>query len=229
MKSARIPKKYLHHLTLAFHLSAFFLSLTAHAARPFVTDDARIVDPGGCQVETFYKDQRTYAGSEFWFMPACTPKDLGIEITAGGNRVEDQKNAIAQLKFLLKPLQTNGSGFAVSAGVYGTSPYVNTIASFSTLNDRAVFHVNAGAIRDKDTDSLRNTWGAGLEALLWEPRVYGIFETYGISSETPTYHVGLRFWIIPNRFQIDATHGTQKAFDSDPERRFNSVGLRILW
>ena len=40
---------------------------------------------------------------------------------------------------------------------------------------------------------------------------------------------GLRFWIVPNRFQIDATHGTQKAFDSDPERRFNSVGLRVLW
>lgn len=27
---------------------------TAHAARPFVTDDARVVDPGGCHIEIFF-------------------------------------------------------------------------------------------------------------------------------------------------------------------------------
>jgi hypothetical protein len=227
MKSARIQKKTLQHLTLAFHLTAFFLSFTCYAARPFVTDDARIVDQGGCQIETFYKEQRTYSGSEFWFMPACNP--AGFEITAGANRIEGTDSVVLQAKFLLKPLQTNGSGFAVSGGVFGSSPYVNTIASVSFFDDRAVIHANVGAIRDNETDSLRNTWGLGLEALLLAPRVYGILESYGISSEKPTLHYGLRFWIIPNRFQIDATHGTQAASDSAPERRFNSIGLRILW
>jgi hypothetical protein len=51
-------------------------SYAAHAARPFVTDDARVVDRGGCQIETFYKEQRKYSGSEFWFMPACNPFGL---------------------------------------------------------------------------------------------------------------------------------------------------------
>ena len=51
------------------------------AARPFVTDDARIVDRDHCQLETFTKSQRTYAGSEFWFLPACNP--WGAELTLG--------------------------------------------------------------------------------------------------------------------------------------------------
>ena len=45
----------------------------AHAARPFVTDDARVVDPQGCQVETFYKRQREFREQEFWILPACNP------------------------------------------------------------------------------------------------------------------------------------------------------------
>ena len=73
---------------------------SAFAARPFFTDDARIVD--NCQIETFYKEQRTYSGSEFWFLPAC--KVLGFEITAGGNRIEGDRNEVVQAKFLLKPL-----------------------------------------------------------------------------------------------------------------------------
>src|SRR5437660_11304309 len=96
-------------------------SASAHAARPFVTDDARIVEK--CQIETYYKEQQTYSGSEFWFLPACNTEYLGLpfhfELTAGGNRVEGEKNGILQAKFMLKTLQTNGVGYAVSLGKIG--------------------------------------------------------------------------------------------------------------
>jgi hypothetical protein len=36
----------------------------------------------------------------------------------------------------------------------------------------------------------------------------------------------LRIWIVPNRLQVDTTVGLQK---SDPERRFGTLGLRVLW
>jgi hypothetical protein len=62
------------------------LALPARAARPFFTDDARIVDEGHCQVESFVKNQRAYAGSESWVMPACNV--LGVEFTLGRNRIE---------------------------------------------------------------------------------------------------------------------------------------------
>jgi len=196
----------------------------AHAARPFVTDDARVVDQGGCQIETFYKHQNAYQGSEFWFVPACNP--AGAELTFGGNRVEGDDNLILQAKVLLRALQPNGAGYAMSLGFYGGSPYVNAIGSFSFADDRAVIHANFGAYDDRQTERLRGTWGIGLEALLWSPRLYGILETYGLRDEKPTLHAGLRFWVVPQRVQVDATAGEQHA---TPERRFVTVGLRLLF
>lgn len=204
---------------------AVFLSLgpaIALAARPFVTDDARIVDDGHCQLESFYKAQRSYGGSEFWFLPACNPG--GVELTLGANRIEDERNSIAQAKILLRPLDTNGAGYALSGGFFGGDPYANGIASFSFLDDRAIVHANLGMIRQSAAD--RATWGVGLEALLAAPRWYAIAETFGQRGDTPTVHVGLRFWVIPNRFQIDATHGEQRA---SPAKNFNSLGIRLLF
>ena len=106
-------------------------------------------------------------------------------------------------------------------GTFGGDPYANSIASASFLDDRAVVHANLGMISRTGP-----TWGLGLEALLVAPRVYGIAEVFGQRSQTPTLHYGLRFWVIPNRFQIDATQGHQAA---DPEKHFFSVGIRLLF
>ena len=190
----------------------------SEAARPFNTDDARTVDPGGCQIETFYKEQRAYSGSEFWFLPACNR--LGVEWTVGGNRIEGERNLILQAKKLVKPLETGGFGLALSGGSFGGDAYVNGIASFSFLNDWSVIHSNLGYFEN------RPTWGIGLEQLVLPPRLYGILETYGERGEKPTLHAGVRIWVIPNRFQIDSTYGTQQ---SDPVRRFFTVGLRFLF
>ena len=148
---------------------------TAHAARPFVTDDARVVDKGGCQVETFVKRQSRQDESEFWILPACNP--WGAELTAGHIRIDstpsgDTRSTVLQAKMLLKPLVTNGSGFALTLGMLaGTanSPYVNGIGSFSSADDRVVLHANLGAIRDTVARVSRGTWGAGAEGLriLW--------------------------------------------------------------
>jgi len=220
-------------LSLSLHLVMVISSQAAHAARPFVTDDARIVDRGGCQIETFYKEQRAYSGSEFWFLPACNP--FGLELTAGGNRIEDEHSVVLQGKTILKPLQTNGSGFALTLGTFYVnpqdgrnvwSPYVNGIGSFSFLDDRAVVHANIGAIRDRIAGFDRGTWGLGLEALLVAPRLYGILETFGQYADKPTRHAGLRFWIVPNKFQVDSTVGNQ---NGEPPQRFYSVGLRLLF
>jgi hypothetical protein len=214
----------------AFALLLATVPFSAQAARPFFTDDARIVDKEHCQLETFYKQEHAYNGSEFWFLPACNPSfaptENGVEITIGGNRIEDERNFIVQGKMLLKPLATNGTGFAASVGSFGGSPYVNTIASASFLDDRAVFHANLGTIRDRDENLTRWTWGVGAEILVIAPRLYAIAEMFGQRGETPTQHVGLRFWVIPNRFQIDASTGRRSA---EPEVRFTSVGLRFLF
>ncbi len=204
----------------------------AQAARPFVTDDARVVDRNGCQVETFFKRQRRFDESEFWVMPACNP--WGAELTAGYARVDsapagDTRTTILQAKTLLKPLDTNGTGLAFSLGVLANSaasPYFNGIGSVSFADDRAVLHANLGAVRDNVAKISRGTWGAGAEVLLVAPRLYGILESYGQRGEKPTRHGGLRLWLVPNQIQVDTTVGLQR---SAPERRFATVGLRILW
>jgi hypothetical protein len=198
----------------------------AWAARPFFTDDARVVDKDHCQVETFYKDQRTYTGSEFWWLPACNPSFVpmknGLEITVGANRIENTGNGILQAKYLFKELQTNGFGIAFTAGSFSGQPYANAIASFSFLDDRAVVHTNLGRFSEDG-----HTWGVGLEALLAAPRVYGILETFGQRGEALTVHYGIRYWVMPNRFQIDATRGDQGG--GDPDRRFYTLGLRFIF
>jgi hypothetical protein len=210
----------------------------AHAARPFVTDDARVVDKGGCQIETFYKRQHRFDESEFWFLPACNP--WGVELALGGGRVHsglagDSRALTAQGKVMLRALETNGYGFALSAGISrvkptgtagSSNPYFNAIGSFSFLDDRVVLHANLGAIRDAEAKVSRGTWGVGAEVLLSAPRWYGLIESYGQRGDKPTLHTGLRYWIVPNRIQVDATTGLQHA---SPERRFHTVGLRILW
>ena len=45
--------------------------LSALAARPFVTDDARIVDAGGCQIEMVVKKPRDFGEHEAWFLRGC--------------------------------------------------------------------------------------------------------------------------------------------------------------
>ena len=83
-----------------------------HAARPFVTDDARVVDPDHCQIETYYKEQKAYSGSEFWFLPACN--QLSVEWTVGGNRVEGDRNLV--LQELTLPFKRNNAELALGGG-----------------------------------------------------------------------------------------------------------------
>jgi hypothetical protein len=240
---------------------ALLASGGAFAARPLVTDDARVVDPGGYQIETFAKVQRGVNATEFWFVPAA---NFGgaldrVEFTLGGNRIwsreEGDSNLLYfQAKTLLKPLETNGVGFALTAGVarldpgtpleivetpFGTvttqgdastsvhyDPYLNAIASVSLLDDALVIHFNAGATRDTSNNTTVGNWGVGTEIALGE-RFFGIAETYGISDQKPAYQVGLRYWAIPARLQIDGTYGWQHA--SPANLTWISVGLRILW
>jgi hypothetical protein len=206
-------------------LMASLLALPAHGARPFVTDDARVVDKGHCQIETFYKDAHGEDPSESWLLPACNPSavplERGLELTLGGNRVGDERNGILQAKYLIKELPQNGYGLAASAGVIAGEEFVNAIASYAFLDERLVAHANLGRFRELGT-----AWGLGLEALLIAPRVYGIIEAFGEKGSTPTHHYGIRFWIVPNRFQVDATRGDQTGA---PVRRFYTIGLRFIF
>ena len=217
------------------------VAASAHPARPFVTDDARIVDPGGCQIESFVKSQRRFGETELWFLPGCTPAGTPVELTLGGLRIDnaaDGKSAaiIGQAKMLLKPLETNGWGAALTLGATRVnpvspppgshwSPYFNLVSSFSYANDATVIHANLGSTRDTIAGATRLNWGLGTEIAITQ-RLYGIAESYALEAEKPSTQVGLRFWAVPNRLQFDGTLGSQSATRS---RAWISLGVRALF
>mgnify|MGYP001564321521 CR=1 FL=1 len=216
-------------------------SLPALAARPFNTDDARVVDAGGCQIETFVKKQSNFGEREAWFLPGCNPGG-NLELTFGGLNIRNDADGrastlIAQAKTLLKPLQTNGYGMAVSLGATRQrpfaadpashwSPFLNLISSVSLQSDAVVIHANAGVLDDRNTGVMRPTWGLGGEILI-APRLHAIVETYGQKGEKTSQQIGLRFWVVPERLQVDGTLGSQRS--GPPVRTWMSLGLRLLF
>jgi hypothetical protein len=89
-----------------------------------------------------------------------------------------------------------------------------------------VVHANAGLLDDRQSDTKRYTWGLGAE-IATTARLWVIAETYNQEGDKPSAQLGLRYWLVPNRMQVDGTFGAQH---SEPQnRRWISIGIRILF
>lgn len=213
-------------------------ALDAGAARPMVTDDARIVDAKACQVESWVKANRD--STEFWALPACNPTG-NLELTFGGARTrENGESAFTdeqlQAKTILRALETNGWGVGLAVGTvrhprretengWPGDPYFYVPASFSFYDDRWVLHLNAGAVRFRDEGRNVFTWGLGNEVRLRDD-LFFIPEVFHNASGRPFYQLGLRHWVVKDRVQVDATFGNRAT--SDTVERWFSIGLRLL-
>lgn len=224
--------------TLLFVLCSAAVSREAAAARPMVTDDARVTDPGACQVEAWTR--RNVDSTEYWALPACNLVG-NVEVTFGGAWVEEKgarafTDQVVQAKTLIKPYEPGGWGIGFTAGTirhprresasgWPGDYYVNVPASIAAGSDDWVVHVNAGAVRRRDERRTITTWGVGSEVRL-RPTLYLIPEAFVTDRGRPFVQAGLRYWIIPERVQMDATYGNRAV--SDGRERWFSIGLRIL-
>lgn len=217
--------------TLLFLLAA---TPAAHAARPMITDDARLTDAGACQVESW--GHLHGSQHEFWALPACNPGG-NFELTFGGALAyadghQESGAMVMQGKTLLKPLETNGYGVGFAAG-YATqpgsahtgNPYFYVPVSFSLADDRVVIHTNLGYTRERENQENRLTWGLGSEIEI-TPRSYLIAESYGQDKGNPFFQMGVRYWIIPGHVQIDTTYGSR--FGAISDQHWFSIGLRLI-
>ena len=222
----------------AISLLCMLGSTGLHAARPMVTDDARLVDPKSCQVESWVRYNRD--SEEYWALPGCNFTG-NLELTLGGALGKDAAgtrttDVVFQGKTLFKPLASNGWGIGLTLGNV-THPaiqtrsnllgdvYFNIPASFSFRDDRFVLHTNVGMLHDRAEKVSRATWGLGSETRLGE-RSWLIAETYGQTQANPFYQFGVRYWVVPDRVQIDTTYGSRLGGNQD--ERWFSVGLRLL-
>jgi hypothetical protein len=214
---------------------ALILSPMAHGARPLITDDARIVDPKACQIESWVKHSAHV--TELWALPACNA--LGnLEMTAGGAQgwreaAGTRTGVLVQGKTLLRPLQANDWGIGLAAGVLrppdqprdALDRYVYVPISIAWPDEQFVLHTNLGAARLAAIRQTRWTWGIGSETRLGE-RTLLIAEAYGQERESANFQAGLRHWVQPNRIQIDATVGDRVG--SGQRAPWITVGLRLL-
>lgn len=213
------------------------------AARPMITDDARLVDAKTCQVESWVKDNRPkgqQVSTEFWALPSCNPSG-NLELTFGGALGKDENGQqttdfLMQGKTLIKPLKTNSWGLGMTVGnvhhpaIQKASNligdvYINIPLSLSFRDDRFVLHFNAGVLHDSTVKRNDATLGVGTETFLFG-NTWLIAESYGVVSKTPFYQFGIRQWVVPNRLQIDATYGN--TMHHLGELPWVSVGIRWL-
>ena len=227
---AAFPPRYLG-LTVVLCL----LAPWAQAARPMITDDARITDAQSCQLESWTRNN--HGNTEYWALPACNFTD-NLELTAGGavthgGQRTSLTDVVLQGKTVLKDLEPNGWGAALSIGSTrhprvsdaGRDWYATVPASFSFKDDRVVLHTNLGWLREQATLRDRLTWGIGSETELSQ-RDWLIAEIFGLNQGKPNYQVGLRHWLVPGRVQVDATYG--KRFGRATDESWFSLGLRVL-
>lgn len=212
------------------------MPICALAARPLVTDDARLTTAGSCQVESWV---RTYPDSrELWMLPACNPTG-NVEFTVGGGRASaDGENTtsdyLLQAKTVFRQLAPNDWAWGLAIGTIrhpqitpGPNMLGNTYAyiplSFSLQDDRVIVHANLGLLKDKASARHNASWGVGAE-LKWHPRLLGIAETYGDNRGAAFGQLGVRYALIPEVFQLDATFGRE--IGGPGSARWISFGLR---
>ncbi len=203
-------------------LLCVLLPKNAIAARPMVTDDARLTKGGSCQVESWLRVNPS--GTELWALPACNPGG-NFEVTLGSaiSKVDNQKSTIdviAQAKTIFRELKVNdwALGFAIGTanhqsdeypgpnGVGSTYAYIPV--SISSFDDKLITHINVGYIHNRKSALDSATWGIGAEVKTI-PNLLYILEAYGDNRSSPFIQTGIRYSVVPDIFQIDTTIGKQ--------------------
>jgi len=212
------------------------LPTLAYGARPFVTDDTRIADPGSCQVESWAKGQN--GGQEAWLLPACNPFG-NLELSAGVGELrpvgaQPSRYVLLQAKTLFRELQPNGFGWGLAMGAVSrrdadgegcrlSSVYAYFPFSASFRNDQWLVHANLGFQQEKVPRRTNPTWGVGTEVTISRD-LSVIGETYGDNRRNPFWQAGLRYWLMPGKVQVDATRGGETSRGGN----WFSVGIRLV-
>jgi hypothetical protein len=179
------------------------------------TDDAAIVEAGGCQLEAW--TDRTRSDGK-WVNAGCNPFGT-TEFSLGAARVLHDATSFTaqqwQIKQLLRAHDGAQIGFAVALGgdrvrradQHGT--FLTAITTLPLAGEARLLHLNQGALHDRQGGQHRSraTWGAAFDAKV-VPATRASLESFGIPGERANWQLGLRHELVPRHVQIDASVGS---------------------
>jgi hypothetical protein len=225
------------------HAAAVSLALAcagpeaAQAARPMITDDARLAEAHACQLDSWVR--RNEGSTEWWAMPACNPSG-GWELGFGAARTRARgtsrfTDALVQVKTLLRALDDNAWGLGLAAGTarhpaherdngWPGDPFVNVPLSIAVRPETWFAHFNAGAVRERDSGRTLATWAFGNEVRLGDA-TYVTAEVFGSGRGRASGQAGFRYWLLRDRIQLDGSVGTRAGAAAND--RWFTLGVHI--
>lgn len=229
-------------------LATLCLGRTAWATRPFITDDARTVEKGKPQLETWLSVDRN--GLEHWVAPALGVADV-VDVTIGfvhgisrGPTRYSIAGPFAQLKVALYEGKANRvPGFAIAGGIFPPigigalmPPMLHGfayVALSQTLgtNERVRIHANLGVTVEHRprADHPAPLVGVGAQVRVWRG-LQAIGEVvHGDAYDGDVggvFQVGMRY-VFSEGVELDATLG-QGLWGAQARPVFATVGIRLV-
>jgi len=235
---------YLRALVL---LIGLLISINAHAVRPFVTDDARIIDYGQLELESWLEttraDGRYSPAPGFNFIGGISVNDwlqflAGSGIGLDSNGDTTVSNPMLMGKVLLKAAELDGTpGYAISAGttfnrgrgegLYDDGRVFSLVGmtTYRLLDDALNIHLNLGSRTDSPKGAKSKSrvfWGAGIDAEAFSEETRVVAEVFAgdpleLNAPKVAMQTGLR-WIYSDYTQLDVMFGLQPELNERNKR-----------
>jgi hypothetical protein len=217
---------------LALLLAAY--ANVAVAGAPLVTDDASVVTPGTCQLEVWTTAAHDAHGPTA--QPACNLlADTELAVGASRTWTDDSgtsSSLVIQLKHVFVADPDGAWAFGAEAGAERDTAAPAGRSAFATGYARALATCNPSDSLELDFNAgAASTRGSGSYALAGMAVQYALTpamkllgEVYRDEPGTGKVQAGVRFVVVPDRFEVYGSYGERFANRGD---WWASVGVRL--
>lgn len=210
-------------------------SQAAFAGAPLVTDDADVIEAGSCQFETWVSSVR--GGHDYWAVPACNAfANVELSLGVGGVNPPDLPSSqqfVLQAKTVFAGEEDVWSFGAVAGIAHDNGPTADG-ASSRAYYAKALFTWFPRESLELDLNlGASNDFGAGTilaagAALQYEfaSNTVAFGEVFRDEKGPGKYQLGLRYAIVPERFEVYASYGN-KLGSTTGDSWWAVAGIRI--
>jgi hypothetical protein len=220
--------------SIAVALCALCLPLPTQAGRPLTTEDAAVLQPKCCQLESWLDRSRDATAG--WLVPSCD-FGTGIEWQVGFARTREAgearfSEAYAQAKTVFIEPANDGFRVGLVVGVARRPLNENrrgwdhpflTVPVTSTFGDTAI-HANLGWSRNGEARRDATTWALAIEKPVGA--LTAVAEAFGENTSRPFFRAGMRWTAIADALDLDLTVVTRPG--GDRSERYVSLGFTFM-